>query len=192
MKLSVKNMVLVSLFAALMAVGALVKIPLPYIPITLQYMFCAFSGLLLGSKLGALSQILYVIIGLAGVPVFTKGGGPGYIFQPSFGYLMGFIVCAYVIGILTEKQEELTLMRAVIASLAGLAIIYIIGLPYLYIILNFYLKKGLSAAKIFEIGFLIFVWKDIITAIITSFISVKVMKILRTSNMLSLKNSSSG
>jgi len=183
MKISVKNMVLVSLFAALMAVGALVKIPLPYIPVTLQYMFCAFSGLLLGSKLGALSQFLYVIIGLAGVPVFTKGGGPAYIFQPSFGYLIGFIACAYIIGILTEKQGELKFIRAVIASLIGLAVIYIIGLPYLYVILNVYLKKGLSAAKIIEIGFLIFVWKDVITAIITSFLSVKVVKILKTSNL---------
>lgn len=183
MKISVRNMVLVSFFAALMAVGAIIKIPLPYIPITFQYMFCAFSGLLLGSKLGALSQILYVIIGLAGVPVFTKGGGPGYVLQPSFGYLLGFIVCAYIIGMMTEKQQKLTFVRAAIASLAGLAVIYIIGLPYLYVILNLYLKKGLTAAKIFEIGFLIFVWKDVITAIITSFISVKIIKILKTANL---------
>ena len=184
MKITVKNMILVSLFASLMAVGALVKIPLPYIPITLQYMFCAFAGLLLGPKLGALSQIIYVAVGLAGVPVFTKGGGPGYVLQPSFGYLLGFILCAYVIGLLTEKQNELSFARAVIASLAGLALIYIVGVPYLYVILNLYLNKGLPVSKVIEVGFLIFIWKDIITGIITSYISVRVLKMLKASDLV--------
>ncbi|WP_084758018.1 biotin transporter BioY [Defluviitalea phaphyphila] len=64
-----KNLILVGIFAALTAVGAFIKIPIPYVPFTLQYLFCALAGIILGSKLGALSQIIYVAVGLAGVPV---------------------------------------------------------------------------------------------------------------------------
>jgi biotin transport system substrate-specific component len=54
---------------------------------------------MLGSKLGALSQLIYVVLGLIGIPVFTKGGGLSYIFEPSFGYLIGFILAACIIGV---------------------------------------------------------------------------------------------
>ena len=77
-----RNLIIVAMFAALTAIGAFIKVPIPYVPFTLQYLFCALAGLVLGSKLGALSQIVYVAIGLSGVPVFTEGGGIGYIFKP--------------------------------------------------------------------------------------------------------------
>lgn len=70
-----RDLILVAIFAALTAIGAFIKIPVPYVPFTLQYLFCALAGMILGSKLGALSQIVYVAIGLAGLPVFTEGGG---------------------------------------------------------------------------------------------------------------------
>jgi len=99
-----RDLILVALFAALTAVGAFIKIPIPYVPFTLQYFFCALAGIILGSKLGALSQIIYVAVGLVGAPVFTDGGGITYIFKPTFGYLIGFIVAAYVIGKIREKN----------------------------------------------------------------------------------------
>ncbi|MDZ7264485.1 MAG: biotin transporter BioY, partial [candidate division KSB1 bacterium] len=95
-----RKIILVSLFAALTAVGAFIKIPLPHIPITLQTLVVIMSGNLLGYKLGTLSQLLYLVVGLLGVPIFAYGGGPGYIFQPSFGYLLGYPVGAFLIGLL--------------------------------------------------------------------------------------------
>ena len=97
-----KLIILVSAFAALTAVGAYLKIPLPHIPITLQTFFVIMSGNLLGLKFGTLSQFLYLIVGLLGIPVFANGGGPGYIFQPTFGYLLGYPFCALAIGILIK------------------------------------------------------------------------------------------
>ena len=94
-----KEMVLFGLFTALIAIGAFIKIPVPVCPFTLQLLFTTLAGLILGSRNGACSVGLYVLLGLAGVPVFTEGGGPSYIFQPTFGYLIGFIAGAW----LTQK-----------------------------------------------------------------------------------------
>ncbi len=91
MKIKTKDMILVALFTVLTAVGAFIKIPIGPAPITLQYLFTALAGVLLGSFLGSLSQLLYIIIGLFGIPIFTSGGGPSYIFNPTFGYLIGFV-----------------------------------------------------------------------------------------------------
>ena len=89
-------------------------------------MFCAFSGIVLGGRLGALSQIIYVTLGLVGLPIFTQGGGLTYIFKPSFGYLIGFIVCSYVIGYIIERTEKLNFIKVLGTVLFGSSIIYIL------------------------------------------------------------------
>ena len=94
----VRSMVLAGLFAALTAAGAFTRIPLGIAAFTLQTLFTALSGLLLGPKWGMLSQGVYVLLGLAGLPVFTLGGGPGYLFQPSCGFLLGLIPAAGITG----------------------------------------------------------------------------------------------
>jgi BioY family. len=77
------KMILCAQFAALTAVGAFIRIPIPVVPFTLQYLFTMLAGLLLGGKYGGLSVLLYIFIGLIGLPVFTEGGGIGYVFKPS-------------------------------------------------------------------------------------------------------------
>ncbi len=90
----IRKTVLCSLFAALIAVGAFIKIPVPLVPFTLQFLFTTLAGLLLGSKLGFTAVMSYIAVGLAGIPVFASGGGISYVFQPSFGYLIGFAIGA--------------------------------------------------------------------------------------------------
>ena len=97
-KLNTKSLILCSLFAALISVGAFIKIPVPMVPFTLQVLFSTLAGLLLGPRLGVVSVGIYILLGLVGLPIFTNGGGPSYIFQPTFGYLIGFIFGAYIIG----------------------------------------------------------------------------------------------
>ncbi|HOO47090.1 MAG TPA: biotin transporter BioY, partial [Deltaproteobacteria bacterium] len=80
---------LIPICSALTAAGAFIKIPIAPVPITLQNFFVILSGIILGPKAGALSQIVYIIIGLIGLPVFSGGGGPSYIFKPTFGYILG-------------------------------------------------------------------------------------------------------
>lgn len=140
MNLKIKDMILVSIFTALMVVGAFVRIPFP-LPVTLQPFFCAFAGILLGSRLGALSQLIYVVLGLVGLPVFTQGGGIMYIFQPSFGFLLGFIAGAFITGLLTELFKKRSLLNNFTAVLAGFVVIYSLGIPYMSLILTFYAGK---------------------------------------------------
>lgn len=174
-----KNLTLVALFAALTAIGAFIQIPIPYVPFTLQYMFCAFAGILLGSKLGMLSQLLYVVIGLIGIPVFTQGGGLAYIFKPTFGYLIGFIVAAYVIGKIVESQREVTVKNLLIASMIGLFFIYLIGVPYLYVINKFYLGNEYTVYMSVLYGFIMCVGGDIVLAVIIALVGVRVIPALK-------------
>ena len=85
-----KTLIYCSLFTALIAAGAFIKIPVPVVPFTLQYLFTMLAGLLLGSKRGTISVVAYMLLGLAGLPIFSEGGGLWYVFKPSFGYIIGF------------------------------------------------------------------------------------------------------
>ena len=92
--LDTKTMILCSLFTALVAIGAFIRIPLPVTVFTMQFIFVLLAGLLLGSKRGALSVFMYVLIGFVGFPIVTEGGGPTYLLKPTFGYLLAFILAA--------------------------------------------------------------------------------------------------
>lgn len=189
-----KNMVLVSLFAALTAIGAYLEIPTQPVPFTLQILFCMYAGVLLGGKLGALSQIVYVIMGLIGLPVFAGGaGGFHHIFSPTFGYLIGFILCAFVVGKISEnisRGKERTilvsfLIKIFLATIVGLAVVYALGVPYLYLIINFYLGKSMSFQGALKAGFYPFIVQDLIKCIIVTATAIKVVPILRRSGLVS-------
>ena len=100
-----KTLIYCSLFTALIAAGAFIKIPVPVVPFTLQYLFTMLAGLLLGSKRGTISVVAYMLLGLAGLPIFSEGGGLWYVFKPSFGYIIGFCLGTYVTGRIEEKDD---------------------------------------------------------------------------------------
>ncbi|MCR8744571.1 biotin transporter BioY [Romboutsia lituseburensis] len=182
-----KELSMVALFAALTAIGAFINIPLPYVPFTLQFMFCAFAGILLGSKLGMLSQIVYVGIGLIGIPVFTQGGGFGYIFKPTFGYLIGFIIAAFIIGKLTENKEELNIKNILSAVLTGLFCVYLIGVPYLYFINKFYLGNTYTVYLAVIYGFIMCIGGDFLLSLIIAVVGSKIIPILKKLGYISYK-----
>lgn len=171
MKISPREMVLAALFAALCAVAAaLVRFGGPVVPFSLVPFVVMLAGALLGARAGALSILVYVLLGLAGLPVFEKPpfGGPAYLLQPTFGFLLGFIAGSFVIGALLPRRTEPGLWRYLLAMAAGLAVIYLIGLPYLYVILNFYLGQAVPAAQIIKIGFLPFIGFDLLKAVVAA------------------------
>ena len=126
----VKGMVLCALFAAMIAAGAFLRIPIPYVPFTLQFLFTNLAGLLLGSRRGFISVCLYIIIGLIGIPVFTQGGGPAYVLQPSFGYIIGFAAGTFFAGMLTERGDK-SLKNYISAGLANFAVMFAFCLIHL-------------------------------------------------------------
>jgi biotin transport system substrate-specific component len=146
----------VSLFTALTAVGGFVRIPTPLVPITLQTFFVYLSGNLLGSRKGAASQLLFLAAGLIGIPVFGNGGGPGYVLQPTFGYLIGFPAAAWLIGKMRSKQRPQTVWKLVTATSAGCLLIHLTGVLYLYICMNMIIQSPLSWTHAIWAGVLIF------------------------------------
>lgn len=148
-KFSIQDMALCGLFTALIIVGAYIHIPLPLGDYyTLQLLFVLLSGLLLGAKRGTISTAVYVALGLFGLPVFAGGGGPGYVLNPSFGYLPGFIVGAWIAGMLVKRLRTVSLKHLLIACYSALFFVYAFGLPYKYLILNFYLHTPVTWAVI--------------------------------------------
>ena len=85
-----ERIVLIALFSTLTWIGAYLRIDfIPPIPFTLQTLMVVMAGLILGPRDAPLSQGVYLLLGLSGVPVFTQGGGPGYILRPTFGFFFG-------------------------------------------------------------------------------------------------------
>lgn len=165
MRLSTRDLIITALFTSLTVVGGFISIPLGPVPITLQSFFVVLSGLILGAKLGALSQITYVILGLIGLPVFSGGtGGLTSIVSPTFGFLMSFIVSAYVIGKLTEKNKSLS--KIIYSVILGSFVMYLMGVPYFYFIFTNYLGKNINFYVALKYVCIPFIPGDIIKAII--------------------------
>ncbi|MHB8916930.1 MAG: biotin transporter BioY [Desulfocucumaceae bacterium] len=179
MKLSARDISLAAMFAALAAVAAaLFRFGTPVVPFSLVPFVALLAGMLLGPRLGAVSMAVYMLMGLLGLPVFEKPpfGGPAYLLQPTFGFLLGFVLSAYVTGKLLPANGTPGVFRYLLASVAGLAALYLVGLPYLYVILNFYLGKAVPVIKVIQIGFLPFIAFDLLKAGLASFLARAVIR----------------
>ena len=169
------------LFTTLIIIGAFIKIPVPVIPFTLQFLFVALAGLLLGPKYGSLSVALYAALGLAGLPVFTSGGGITYVLFPTFGYIIGFIVCAFAAGLNSSKLKPST-KNYFIAAFSGLIILHIIGIPYYYIISKYVIDLNLTFKEIFLFCFVYTVPADFLLCIATARIAFKLKPFINKEN----------
>ena len=164
--MSARKLVYTALFAVLTAVGAFLRIPLGVSSITLQFLFTAMAGVLLGPACGALSQGVYVALGLIGLPIFTAGGGFGYVLQPTFGFLLGLIPAAAIIGAISRRSSSP--LRLALACLAGLAALYAVGVPYMALILNGYMGKGMSVSGLLWAGMIPFLPGDAVKIAVTA------------------------
>lgn len=127
------QLVHIALFSALMAIGANIAsfLIIGGVPITLQTFFAILAGILLGSRMGAVSMIVYAFIGLAGVPVFAKfSGGMDTLISPTFGFIVSYVFTAYLAGLIAEKWS--TKKGFVIAALVGMTVNYLFGTNWMY------------------------------------------------------------
>lgn len=176
-----RPLVLTGVFAALTAVCGFLKIPLGFMSITLQTMMAALAGILLGPKWGAASQGVYLALGLLGLPIFTQGGGPGYVFQPSFGFLLGFPLTAAVSGWLSQRSSSP--LRLALAAAVGILAGYVIGTPYMGLILNVYMNKGLDVWTVVRTGCLIYLPGEAIKVAVTALIAPPLKRALQKSEL---------
>ncbi len=176
---SLKEMILASLFAALTGIGAFLVIPFYPVPITLQTLFTYLSAMLLGSRTGALSQLIYLFLGLVGLPVFAAGkGGPGVLLGPTGGYLWGFVMSAYIIGYLVERKHIIKIKDFFLTGMIGFLIINLFGAFQLYLVTQ------LDMTTVFLSGALPFIVGDFIKIVAASFIAHKLKLTLTPSRMM--------
>lgn len=168
-----RDMALIALFALLIAVGTFIRVPLPFspLPVTLQTAVVLFSGLLLGARRAAAAALLYLCMGLFGLPVFTGGGGLHSVLQPSFGFIVGFVPAAWVVGRLGAFAAKpalprffpaATLLRRIFACLAGIFVYDAVGVAWLYCNLNLLTGQAFSLQKTLAIGLFPFLLPDLI------------------------------
>ncbi len=146
----------ITVFAALTALGARVEIAQYPVPFTLQTFFVLLAGAFLGARNGAISQLLYLGVGAIGLPVFAAVGAPGFLrlIGPTGGYLFAFPIAAYLVGYLVARRGEF--IWILFSMFAGLLVIFSLGT----IQLNFVVFQDLRQA--IKSGFLIFSWWDLL------------------------------
>lgn len=178
--LSVPKLIAFSLIlATLTGIMAQIKIYLPLtpVPITLQSFMVLMSGVILGKNWGAISQIFYVGLGAFGLPWFAGAhSGFAYVMGPTAGYLVGFIVTAYVMGWIYDhiilSHDWLPLLGVMI--LCNLFCIYGFGLLYLAVWNNILQGTSKSFSEIMWMGFLPFLFGDVLKIIVASFLATTI------------------
>lgn len=159
-RVSTRQLTLTALFTGLTIVGGWIRVPVAPVPFTLQTLFVLMSGAILGARAGSISQILYLLIGLAGFPVFANGGGLSYILQPGFGYLLAFPVAAFTVGKLIQRQvrtgAQLNFFRLLLVHLPGVFIIAGLGSMGLYLNLKYLAGQSIRMLGVWVSGCFIF------------------------------------
>ena len=135
------------------ALLAQVTIPLPLVPITGQTLGVILVGAALGSRRGAAALLTYLLIGLAGAPVFAEfSGGPASVLSPSFGFLLGFVPAAFVAGRFAERAWDRTPLLAMAGFVAASAVPFLFGVPYLAMILDAVMGVELGLGGVLAAG----------------------------------------
>ena len=196
MELKTKELTTCALFAALIAVGAFIKIDIP-LPIytmhfTLQWLFVLLAGFLLGLLQNGFLDVaaegrqglghfgfVYLLIGLMGVPVFASGGGPAYILRPTFGFLLGFLFAAFAIGWITERMKANKSYQYGIAGIVGLVIYYGFGVLYFYFINNFVNYTPVSLGAVVVDYCLITILPDALLVVAATLMAKKIRAVFK-------------
>lgn len=158
---------LTSLFAALIAAGTFIRIPMVPVSMTLQTLFVFLTGLLLPPLNAFLAVLIYIVLGLIGLPVFTSGGGIGALISPTGGFIFGFLIASFLGSLLSRRKHD-SILYNLLVSLVMEVLTYLVGIPWLKINLS------TTWAKAFTVGLLPFILGDAVK-IITASVSARLL-----------------
>ncbi|UJL45161.1 biotin transporter BioY [Virgibacillus sp. NKC19-16] len=174
-----------AVFVCLMAIGANITVWFPFlavpiggasVPLSLQTFFAVLAGLMLGKKLGAITMITYILVGVAGVPIFAGlQAGPMALISPTGGFIISFIFVAFFVGGVAELSKNRSVPVYIIAALIGLIFNYGIGVSYMYIAMNTWLELNISYGLAWA-GMLPFLLKDTAMACLAATFMVNLAK----------------
>ena len=155
-----------AIFVVLMTVAAYIKIPFWPVPLSFQTV-----------KYGALSMLCYLMLGLVGVPVFTKGGGYWYVMELTFGYILGFVAAAATAGAIAHRNNMPSFRRMIFASLAAMFADYLFGTIYFCCIWRFYMHASGVWAALWTYNIL-YIFKDIVLCVLAALLAKKLLPIV--------------
>lgn len=146
-KTALHDLVFIAMFTALIAVCSQISISFGMVPFTLQTMAVYIAAAMLGWKRGTISVLVYILVGLVGVPVFAGfSGGFASVVSPSFGYIIGFILTALAVGLSTKFFGN-KMIPLIISMVVGLLLCYVVGTIWFMIVYNVtgkYIDLGLA------------------------------------------------
>ncbi|MDO5719050.1 MAG: biotin transporter BioY [Tissierellia bacterium] len=179
--MNTKKLSTIALIIAMLSIGAMISIPIGPVPISLQSAFVIIGGIIAGSRDSAIAQIVYLIAGLIGLPVFAgMQGGIHYLFSPTFGFLLGFIPAAWIVGWgYNEKKRKARILSLIFANL----VIYFLGIIYFYYIKNIYSGSDIDLIRIFKMIVIPFIPGDIVKTLIAYNMGIRLEKILNKINL---------
>lgn len=168
-KITTQQMALVAIMTALTCILAPFSLPIGPVPISLTNLVIYFSLYLLGWKLGTLSYVIYLLIGLVGVPVFSGfTAGPAKLFGPTGGYLIGFIPMAIIAGIVIDKFSQRWIQ--ILGMIVGTAICYAFGTAW------FCIQAGYTVSAALAVCVIPFIPADLIKMVIAMIIGPEIRK----------------
>ncbi|MBU3157815.1 biotin transporter BioY [Clostridium estertheticum] len=169
-KINIHHLTLIGIMAAVICILGPLSLPIGIVPISLTNLAIYFSVYVLGQKKGTLSYIVYLLIGLVGLPVFSGfSGGFTKLFGPTGGYLIGFIFMAFISGIFIDKFSNKIYM-CFLGMILGTIVTYIFGTAWLAYQLNMTFNASLA------VGVLPFIPGDIVKMVIALLIGPQIKK----------------
>lgn len=171
-----KQITLSAICLALIVIGGLIKIPVGAVPVTLQLLFVLLSAQLLTPKAIFFVILSYIFLGLIGLPVFSSGGGLGYVFHPTFGYLIGFLFGGVLTSFMLHKKPKITVGYMFFANICGYLCVYVFGILYFYLLNLLYFSNSVLLWPTILTCFIIFVPSDAVFCIISVFVANKIRR----------------
>lgn len=176
--MKIDNITKIGVFVAMVIVGTMISLPLGPVAVTLQTLILMISLLVLNPREAVLVPIIYTILGLVGLPIFSgNSGGPSAVFMPSFGFILGFTISTFITNTLTANMEDGN-KKMIYKLLLFNLFLYLLGLPYMYFILNSYLGKGVDLYFVLKFGFLLFLPGDTLKTVLAFIISKRLKKLI--------------
>lgn len=177
-RFSAHDIVYIALFTAVIAICSQISIPFGPVPFTLQTLGVFVTASILGGKRGTFCVIIYLLLGLIGVPVFAGfSGGPSSIVAPAFGYILGFILTALVVGISTDHFGN-RIVPMVISMIVGLFLCYVVGTIWFMLVYRMQ-GNGIGVATALSYCVIPFLIPDACKIAVSVALSNRLKKIIR-------------
>lgn len=176
--MKIKDLTLMSILLTLLIICSKLTIQIGPIPLTLQTFCVIIIDFILKIKKSMIVFASYILMGIIGIPVFSSGGGFGYIFYPSFGFIIEFFLSCLITGLNISNKKIFLFLQ----ELMGLLIIDIVGIIYMYFIMNYYLELDKSLSYIISVRLIPFLIKDIASVLISTIVYIKLIPAIKKDN----------